>query len=155
MMGIPKGRIVDDLHELFEFVQQEHGARAALIAVVRMFTATNDGSIERRPATHVFQAIEDSLGVSKEELLTGYRSRRLARARQVAAWLLRACGYSEREAAKALGCGPANVVYATKTVEKSEDLMAEAAVVAGALKERLGEPDRKLPVIFSAKEAVG
>jgi chromosomal replication initiation ATPase DnaA len=143
-----------NLRSVYDFVLANNGsADDALLAVAMWSSATRDGRIERTPASHITQAVCERFDVTPLELVGKSRLKHIALARQVAAWWLRVSGYSLRETAGLLGCGAPNVVKAVRAVERINEKLAAADEVAELLRRRMGDPSRKLPVLFPRSNA--
>jgi hypothetical protein len=146
---------ISDMSELFRFVRDEHGEEAALIAVARMFSVDRRGSVERRPSGHLLQAACALYDIELRQLLDGKhcKIRSVARVRHAVASLLLACGYSQREAARELNVACNAVEYAKKRVDADEDLQAIAASILRSVDAKIGEPERRIPVLFPSRAA--
>jgi chromosomal replication initiation ATPase DnaA len=144
-----------DLADLHRFVLSETGSdESAVAAVLRAYSLSGHGRIERRPTQAILEAVCQHFGVELNAMLGKRRPATLARARHVAMSLLVATGMPLAEAGEAIGHSKGDAAYACRRVDRDERLQAEAATVAAIVAERAGEPGGRLPVIWPNRRSV-
>jgi chromosomal replication initiation ATPase DnaA len=119
----------------------------AMAAVLRAFSATVDGRVQRRPQSLIVQAVCEFYSLTIAELTTRNFPVR-ARARRAAMYLLvTAANMSTTEAARAVGKKHrSEAERAVKVVDDDPALKAEVAAIAELVESRCHAP--KLPVVW-------
>jgi len=147
---------LEDAVVLHEHVLRETGSeRDAVAAVAKFFSSNRRGQIERRPSSDITQSVCDVTGVTLADLLGPSRVAKVAEARHAAAYLLVANGESGPGAAEILNRNSHNTIRnSCKVVEQRADLQKLVAAVSKRMLELVGEPSKRIPVIWQAKESV-
>ena len=135
--------------ETYHFALSELGSEQQAMAVVlRAYSLTSLGQVERRPLQLVLNTVCAHFGVSQADLLGVSRKGSLPRARRMAMWILKSGGESYQGAANALGrTSHTDAISACRTVEASERDQAEVRNVAQKIAARLPEV-KEAPVIY-------
>jgi hypothetical protein len=138
--------------ETYEFALAELGSKSEAMAVaMRAYSMSSSGLVERTPRELVFEVVCEHFHVTVSRVLGKSRVGELPKARRAVMYLLKAGGYSNREAAEAVGRNqPQETVGACHTVDRNPSTANEVAGLARLIAERLPAPPRRLAIYPNA-----